>query len=136
MARLAALEGDNTRGVDVGGADAGSDDEWQEEMTVVQKSAAVGAKKAGVKRSRAEKESSRLLRRIPLADILTKPEAAEVHEAAAVPAAARGRMVPPRRLCSVCGNPSNFQCSKTGARLCSVGCLETHNEVKLLRSVG
>lgn len=41
--------------------------------------------------------------------------------------------LPPRRLCAVCGFPSQYSCSTCGTRYCSLRCLETHEDTRCLK---
>jgi len=40
---------------------------------------------------------------------------------------------PPRKLCAVCGFPSQYTCVTCGTRYCSLKCLETHQETRCLK---
>jgi len=42
-------------------------------------------------------------------------------------------LLPPRRLCAVCGFPSMYGCSTCGTRYCSLKCLETHEDTRCLK---
>ena len=40
---------------------------------------------------------------------------------------------PGRRLCAVCGFPSQYTCVTCGTRYCSLACLETHQDTRCLK---
>ncbi|TPX64916.1 hypothetical protein SpCBS45565_g05551 [Spizellomyces sp. 'palustris'] len=48
-------------------------------------------------------------------------------------AAAAPSRFPPRKLCSVCGYFSQYNCMRCGMRYCSITCRDTHNETRCLK---
>jgi len=42
-------------------------------------------------------------------------------------------VIPPRKLCAVCGFPSPYTCTVCGTRYCTLKCLETHQDTRCLK---